>query len=275
MDNFIDKLAQKFTAQEIIKANASAEAQELQRTREQVQQYETYLQEMKQVNDSTKEALAKLEQTLSSGVDKISSAQVPTEGINTLIEESMERIRSAQESADRQQSELEERLSGQIQQLQSKLVEQLEEQSARTVALVGQVAVGDEEDTFSEAQQNYLKELSVVQLKALKELSVEQLISVKEQASEQLISGKELLDAQKEELIDFVHKENVKVYRNVQAVIVDELNKQTENMNQQMDKLISKSKSIMGIAVTSLIFSILSVGAAVYFLLLSLGILSF
>lgn len=275
MDNFIDKLAQKFTAQEIIKANASAEAQELQRTREQVQQYETYLQEMKQVNDSTKEALAKLEQTLSSGVDKISSAQVPTEGINTLIEESLERIRSAQESADRQQSELEERLSGQIQQLQSKLVEQLEEQSARTVALVGQVAVGDEEDTFSEAQQNYLKELSVVQLKALKELSVEQLISVKEQASEQLISGKELLDAQKEELIDFVHKENVKVYRNVQAVIVDELNKQTENMNQQMDKLMSKSKSIMGIAVTSLIFSILSVGAAVYFLLLSLGILSF
>ena len=48
MDTFMDKLAQKFTAQEIIKANSAAEAAELQRTREQVEKYNDCLQEMKQ-----------------------------------------------------------------------------------------------------------------------------------------------------------------------------------------------------------------------------------
>ena len=64
MDTFMDKLAQKFTAQEMIKANAAAEAAELQRTRDQVKKYNDCLQEMKQVNDNTKEALAQIEKAL-------------------------------------------------------------------------------------------------------------------------------------------------------------------------------------------------------------------
>ena len=36
MDNFMDKLAQKISAQELIKANSQAEAEELQRLQMQV-----------------------------------------------------------------------------------------------------------------------------------------------------------------------------------------------------------------------------------------------
>ena len=36
MDNFMDKLAQKYNAQEMIRANAQAEASEMQRLQEQV-----------------------------------------------------------------------------------------------------------------------------------------------------------------------------------------------------------------------------------------------
>ena len=46
MDNFMDKLAQKYNAQEMIRANAQAEASEMQRLQEQVAAYEGILQDI-------------------------------------------------------------------------------------------------------------------------------------------------------------------------------------------------------------------------------------
>lgn len=43
----MDKLAQKISAQELIKANSQAEAEELQRLQMQVSEYEKILQEMR------------------------------------------------------------------------------------------------------------------------------------------------------------------------------------------------------------------------------------
>ncbi len=50
MDNFMDKIAQKFSAQDIMKANASAEATELKKMQMQISEYETLLGNMRQVN---------------------------------------------------------------------------------------------------------------------------------------------------------------------------------------------------------------------------------
>ena len=49
MDNFMDKLAQRFNAQEMIRANAQAEAQELERLRQQVKAYDECMQEMRKL----------------------------------------------------------------------------------------------------------------------------------------------------------------------------------------------------------------------------------
>ena len=51
MDNFIDKLAQKFNAQEMIKANSQAEAAEMKKLQLQISEYEKILQEMN-INNS-------------------------------------------------------------------------------------------------------------------------------------------------------------------------------------------------------------------------------
>ena len=51
MDNFIDKLAQKFNAQEMIKANSQAEAAEMKKLQLQISEYEKILQEMNINND--------------------------------------------------------------------------------------------------------------------------------------------------------------------------------------------------------------------------------
>lgn len=50
MDNFMDKLAQRFNAQEIIKANSQAEAQELDKLRMQMDAYDECLKEMRRLN---------------------------------------------------------------------------------------------------------------------------------------------------------------------------------------------------------------------------------
>ncbi len=42
MDNFMDKLAQKFNAQEMIKANSQAEAAEMKKLQLQVAEYERF-----------------------------------------------------------------------------------------------------------------------------------------------------------------------------------------------------------------------------------------
>ena len=47
MDTFIDKLAQKRNAQEIIRANTAAEAQKMEKLEKQVEAYEGLLQEMR------------------------------------------------------------------------------------------------------------------------------------------------------------------------------------------------------------------------------------
>ena len=60
MDNFMDRITQRFNAQEIIKANAQAEAQELGRLREQMKDYDKCMQEMRRLNLKNVEATEKL-----------------------------------------------------------------------------------------------------------------------------------------------------------------------------------------------------------------------
>lgn len=71
----------------------------------------------------------------------------------------------------------------------------------------------------------------------------------------------ELLEKKFANSDDFVHKENVKVYRNVQAVVVDETKRQAEEAQTQYQKLDEKVNRVM-------IFSILSMAASIISILL-------
>lgn len=285
MDSFIDKLAQKFTAQEIIKANATAEAEELHRTREQVRQYEECLDEMKQVNDSTKEALEQfaefnqqareqLEQALLLGVEKINEAQVPTEGINELVESSLAQIKSIQYDTDSMKAELEQAINSQIEELKGQLLEQLENQistieTSKEVTKAQFLAMRElAEKQISttkaqgDAQLVSLKTQGDAQIAAMREQSAAQIAAIKEQAESQ--DGlRSILEGQNEQFMEYVHKENVKVYRNVQASVIEELNKQTEMMVPKLEILMAKNKSLTNLMFTSLTVSVISIVAFV------------
>lgn len=369
MDSFIDRLAHRFTAQEIIKANATAEAEELKRTREQVRQYETCLEEMKQVNESMKDTLAKLENSMNVDCDVESSAKLSAEDLqeindmldcvlvemtNTkeatlqqqsrleeqitikmqelqddlngqvvaklqemqdgmaeqmqvvrdgmsgqngqILEDVMAEIANNKEESAEQQSRMEEFFAGQVQSVQDNVAERMqgiqEDQNRLGNQLLSQIEDLQEfqgklpmqlssqlqslqdklmaqmktERTLAMSEKENASMFSDIQVAVLKEVSSSHADATKEQFSSKLTE-------QKEQLCDYVHKESVKVYRNVQAVVVDEGNKQTENVSQLLNKVSAKNQLMTKLVIASCACSGASLVVAILLLLRSLGLL--
>ena len=144
MDTFIDKLAQKRNAQEIIRANTTAETVKMEQMQKQLQAYDGLLQEIRRVNLKTAENAAEVKNVLKECMDKLDSVR---------------------------------KVEGQ-----------------------------------AEGSEQTLEEI------------------------------KQLLEEKFRQSDDFLHKENVKVYRNVQAALIEELNKQTEELkNGQVQNKASKA----------------------------------
>lgn len=165
MDNFIDKLAQKFIAGEVIKANSVAEERELKRLREQVAEYEQCLQEMKKLQMTNTRMAAQLREMM----------EEQREGVKKLTEESIRKL------------------------------EQVKEEETKKDKAYG--------DTL-EASQKTMEEL---------------MLSMKQQW-ENLEKNHKEIEKWFQKADDYLHKENVKVYRNVQAVIVEETGKKSEEI---------------------------------------------
>ncbi len=159
MDTFIDKLAQKRNAQEMIRANMTAEAVKMEQLQNQMQAYDELMREIRQVNLKT--------------VENVTEVQA-------VLKECMEKLEAMQEA-----------------------------------------------NSQSVNAQGVDKEQELAQIK-------------------------ELLEEKFKQSDDFLHRENVKVYRNVQAAVSDELNKQTEVL--QSEKRHSKN----GAGKATLVFTILT-----------------
>ncbi len=138
MDTFIGKLAQKRNAQEMIRANTTAEAIKMEQMQNQMEQYDKVMQEIRRVNLKTAENAVTAQDLLKECIEKTEALQ--QEG-------------KTQEDREESAAEL------------KKMLEELFRQSD-----------------------------------------------------------------------DFLHKENVKVYRNVQAALVEELNKQTEAIKAEQNR---------------------------------------
>lgn len=154
MDTFIDKLAQKRNAQEMIKANMTAEAEKMEQLKSQMKAYDELMQEIRKVNLKTAENVSE---------------------VCTVLKECMEKLDAMQ--------------------------------------------AGDTQEAGAE---------------------------------ETLAQIKDLLEQKFRQSDDFIHKENVRVYRNVQAAVVEELNKQTEEWKNSQPKG-GDNKAILPISILILI----------------------
>lgn len=154
MDTFIDKLAQKRNAQEMILANMTAEAAKMEQMQNQMKAYDELMQEIRQVNLKTAENLSDVQNTLKEYLAKLEAMQ-------------------------------------------------------------------------SDNGQN-------------------------EEAGQSLAQLKEFLEEKFKQTDDFLHRENVKVYRNVQAAVTAELNRQTEELKQSQRENRG-SKAVLPISIVILL----------------------
>jgi len=182
MDNFIDKLSQRFNADKIIRANSQAEKLELERLRDETRAYDELLQEIRRLNLKNVETADQL-QALSGQVSELASASL------TAI-------------AEKNRSQ--------------------EEQGKQTDAFAREVR-----DAYGETQ---------ALCREIKETLAE-LQSTVAQNQEKIAQTQSSLE-------EYTHRESVKVYRNVQAVLDDGLKNQKKELNEVFDNKGARNKGI-------------------------------
>lgn len=242
MDTFMDKLAQRLNAQEMINANSAADAEEMNRLRNQVTEYNECLLRMQEVNRETMEVnrqtvqllentiAPELKRLVDSGVRRLEQAGADDSAKNRLLEESISKLKELQQNTN-----LLEELKGQQGEKMEELVGMLEERLTK----------------LEQQQEERLKELEQQQSKQLEKIENQQ----KEQLEELTRLLKEKGD-NTETVNENTHKECVKVYRNVQAVVADECNKTAERGAEGIKGLRGKLNAILGVSAAALIAAV-------------------
>lgn len=216
MDTFLSKLSQKANAQELINANSAADAAKMEMMQKQMDEYDKLLQEMRKVNLKTIENMEQLQKVINESLQKIEAIQESSdihEDMEKLLEE-MKKQRDELAAAKKQQEELAAETKKQQEESAAETKRQQEEFTAETKSQMDELITG-----IKEQQENLLPEMKK---------QVEEVV----QRSD-----------------DFLHKENVKVYRNVQAAMTEELDKQSEKMLSKQSEIAKSQKVVIPFSV--------------------------
>ncbi|MCR5655164.1 MAG: hypothetical protein K6G07_05925 [Lachnospiraceae bacterium] len=275
MDGFMDKLAKRFNAGEMIKANGQAEARDLKRAREQSRKYEEMMQEIRRLHLKNAEITEQVQQLTQVGIERLEEYNSPAygEGIRALSDEAKkneEAIAHLEEMLGAFEKRFES-VEGQLSDVGSKLSgvdEKLYGVDGRLSDVAGKVSAVDENvrnfDNAGGVDEEELRS-AVSLITGHVTGQVRQIgddLGEKLAANEQNITQKVSTDlsSMRLQLEDHVHKENVKVYRNVQAVITDESGKKFSELSERMDRLEGQVKKSggKGLMVFTCIFALAS-----------------
>lgn len=205
MDNFMDKISQKLNSQEIIRANAAADAAALENLerqltlfKEQMTKYDDCLQEMRKLN--------------------------------------LKNIESAKE----------------VKELADKANEKLD----HTAEEVGALSVSKIKETtdLSIAGINKTLNESLAKIAEIKENpdSIDQFANV-------LSDIQSKLEGLFKNLEDYLHTDNVKVYRNVQAAMIEELDKQTTQLREEQSRQTRSSGMMLFCVIITMVLTIANI----------------
>lgn len=273
MDMFMDKLAQKLTAQEIIKANTTAEEGELKRLRDQVEEYD--------------KCLSRLQQILEESAEKLQGNSTVNEEIRNLLDEKGKQLDSMLNTVSLQSTQLQNLLAQQMENADKNLETRLEEADKGLAARFEETEKGltarfEETEKgltarFEEAEKGFAARLEESDKKLDERLEgldsgiTERLAGMTRSLNEKMdqLDGKldepaaggmgEMLDDRLSAVSESIHKECVKVYRNVQAVVVEEGGKQAETLTgaaSGVQKIGKKLNIVFGVSLAALLFSL-------------------
>ena len=262
MDMFMDKLAQKLTAQEIIKANTAAETEELNRLRNQIDEYD--------------KCLVRLQQLLEEGSGRLqgTSELGDSEEFGRFVEENMEKLNSCLQTNAAQSEQLQRLLTERLESVDTHLTERFEEADRKLGERLGNVnrIIGERLESVDKALDERLEDMDTALDRRLENINVsmEQQFAGLDRALEEKLSqldskqGEDETEQFRDKLLpitETVHKECVKVYRNVQAVILEESSKQAEalgNVNTSVQHVGKKLNKVFGVSLAALLISLLS-----------------
>lgn len=276
---FMDKLAQKLNAQEIIRANTAADTEELNRLKNQVAEYN--------------ECLKRLRSLIDEGTEKLRGAQAGGESVERLVAESLEKLQSVRqdntglEELGKKLEELGTKLDGRLTELESRMDRQPGELAGKLDELGGKLDRQPEElgkklsvleGKIDRQPEELGKKLAVLEGKIAGQpeefgkrlLELEKRLAQSGGSSRELRESLERLEQSVTERLDgttaavdeSIHKECVKVYRNVQAVVMEESEKQAKSVGSAMEEVGAAGKklgTILGISVVALIISLTGV----------------
>lgn len=224
MDMFMDKLAHKKTAQEIIRANSEADAEEMERLKEQTAEYREILGQMQKLVADC-EHINRLTENAVSGIEQSRGSAGELEKLGTAVEEMKTDIAQIRAAAARMESE--------------------------TAELKSAVAGMEPEAAEMKSAVEQMKSETAEMKSAVAEM--------KEEAAAKAAATDEN-----------THRECVKVYRNVQAVVVDENGKQKEAIVAAVGASKGRLGAVLGVSIAALIVAL---GGVVFQVLTYLSIL--
>ena len=205
MDNFMDKISHKLNSQEIIRANAAADAAALENLekqltlfKEQMIKYDDCLQEMRKLN-----------------LKNIESAQ----GVQELADQANEKL--------------------------GRTAEEVEALSVSKIKETTDLSIAGINKTLNE---------SLAKIAEIKENpdSIEQLTN-------DLADVQSKLEGLFKNLEDYLHTDNVKVYRNVQAAMIEELDKQTSQLKEEQGKLAKNNGMTLVFVIITMVLTITNI----------------
>ncbi len=284
MDNFMDKLAKRFNAGELIQANGEAEARENQRLKDQMNEYDKVIQEIRRLNLKTIEVSEQVSQMAACSIEQIESYQVPVSGddysedytedfanikseLAQIQDEFIGLSRKVDETAGETRRQVEEytgqarkqledatyRLEAALSHTESS-VAQLEAAMNQMGATISRVELGN--DTNQKAVESAIHNLETMLAEKEKDDGQEQ--ESAKQIKEMIVNVRLYLDEVQKHVEDYMHKESVKVYRNVQAAMNEQISLKTRDLNDHIDQIqkeVQKSKGTKGLVVLAVILS--------------------
>lgn len=339
MDNFMDKLAKRFNAGEIIKANSQAEARDMRRMQERTAEYERMMQEMRRLNLKNVELTEQVQQLIQCGIEQLESYGSGEELLGNKIDETGTSFKTEAASIQEALKENTDSVKGNIESIKTDVAsvkEEIEPVKNYMYSVKYSVdsvrehvdSVMDNMDSVKESVDSMKDSMDSVKgnmdsvksgidsvkdnMEILKgsvsdavhksddgfyrmsgrldemERAINEELQQNHQAvfialrdledkagndgemKESIRTMKELLvglrlssEEGQKHLEEHVHKENVRVYRNVQAALSEEATRKARELGERMDRLESgmkKNSGIKPLVIITLLLALASLG---------------
>ena len=269
MDIFMDKLAQRATAQEIIKANTAADVEELNRLKNQIVEYNECLERLQGLVNEASSRLAAADsrdsegRTLArEGLEGVKALRRTIEGLGQSQRKMAEQLENMDKSVAARLEGMDKSVAAHLEGADKSVAARLENMDKSVAARFGGMdkSVPAHVESMDKSMAAHMEDAA----RSLAE-KMEGLNDLTEQRLTEKLNAVE----------DNVHKECVKVYRNVQAVVTEESGKQCEALAESRTGVSSvkgRLGLVLGISVTAMIMSLASL---VFQILAHLGVLPF